>query len=242
MLTKSKLREIITTNYDVAKKIFKEEEERLLNMDSDFNDFFDNMRQNCNELYTFYADLNYSRCVEKIHSPPRIDLCSFFDFHCVRYSKDDKYAFTCPRCERQDQRLYKSICFLHKDERKTGLCEHCLFLLHDMDFYRHQISIEEYNLFFDNFRDHMKRELKKIWFQYHRFKDIPLYSRLAQKLIADKEYFKHLYDIKNYGYLVFKDNDDNVYHPKKIYVVDFDVLSTLIFCLEKRCLSSFLIL
>jgi hypothetical protein len=84
-------------------------------------------------------------------------------------------------------------------------------------------------------------DFDKIVFLHESFEEIPLFSRLMKKLEAEEEYFENLLKKRNPS-LTFFEGEDEFYEHNKIYVADFDVLSTLIFCLERKGLSSFLIL
>lgn len=117
-------------------------------------------------------------------------------------------------------------------------CIECPYL-HNIKCRQHRDKKDEYNKNFTDFRRQQIKYLRVHRFQYNCFNEIPMFWRLEKKIKADKDYFQQLYVTKNYGYLVFEGKN---YDPKNIYVADFDVLSTLLFCLERRGFSTFFML
>jgi hypothetical protein len=241
MVTKEELKKIILCNYKEAKDVFDEIEERKEDLDDDFNEFCGDYAALYNKNFLNHLTLKHSYC-RCLYLPEYGDC----EFRCVTNSHGN-YCRTlnCSRCRNEVECVYESTCIPQKTRRKQKFCMECLSSLHGInnDLINSQVNSHEMDEY--DVREFYHTDFEKLMYsyEYETFDDFPLFSRLTQKLDADEEYFETLLKKRkrNSSVSLFE-GENEFYEHDKIYVADFDVLSTLIFCLEKKGLSSFLIL
>lgn len=237
MLTKEELKQIIIHNYKEAKDVFDEIEERKKDLDDDFNEFCEDYAGLYNRNFLNHLTLKHSYC--RCLYLPEYGEC---EFRCVTNSHGN-YCRTlnCSRCRNEVEYVYESTCIPQKTRRKQKFCMECLSSLHgvNIDLINSQVNsheMDDYDVY-----EFYHTDFNKIVFLHEYFEEIPLFSRLTKKLEAEGEYFDSLLKKRNPSLTLFE-GENEFYEHDKIYVADFDVLSTLIFCLERKGLSSFLIL
>lgn len=237
MVTKEELKQIILCNYKIAKDVFDEIEEKKEDSNDYFNEFCGDYAFLCNKNFLKHLELQHSHC--RCLFLPEYGDC---EFRCVTDSHSNySRILKCSRCRNEVEYVYESTCIPQKTRRKQKFCMECLSSLHgiDTDLINSQVNSHEMDdCDVDNF---YRGDFENLMFLHESFEEIQHFSRLMKKMEVDEEYFDNLLQDRNPNSSLFHDENE-FYEHDKIYVADFDVLSTLIFCMERKGLSSFLIL
>jgi hypothetical protein len=240
MLTDKELRKIILSNYENAKAIIDGLEEENEVLENEFDSFCEYYAELFNKNFIKHLAFKHCYCLGFDADSEKCE------FKCVTKEHNNyKKTVKCSQCSNECKSVYESTCIPKKTRSEKRYCMKCLSGLHEIDTDLIVSQVESHEMDEFDVSRFFQADFEKLMYsyEYETFDDFPLFSRLTLKLIADEEYFeKVLKKRKRNPSLSLFEGENEFYEHDKMYVADFDVLSTLIFCLERKGLSSFLIL